>query len=158
MSINAKYGNICKIAYDLRKMSINGNKCDKMHCMWKMSSLRVYFCIHWTMKIPTKLSTFLYTAIHNACRFRLLPVKNASNFNQKTAEFSKKQPNFKQKVPNLDKKAEFLTKKSANFTKKRRKILIFSLKSPWNMNFLYKFLSIIFSALSNLKNHFLPFR
>lgn len=102
----------------MRKMSINGNKCGKMQCMRKMSSLRVYFCIHLTMKIPTKLSTFLYTAIHNACYFRLLPAKNASNFNQKTAEFTKKQPNFKQKVPNFDKKSGIFDKKTAEFYKK----------------------------------------
>lgn len=102
----------------MRKMSINGNKCDKMHCMRKMSILRVYFCIHWTMKIPTKLSTFLYTAIHNACRFRLLPSKNAPNFQQKTAEFIKKQLNFSKKAPNSGKKSGIFNKKTSRFYKK----------------------------------------
>ena len=83
-----------------------------------MSILRVYFCIHWTMKIPTKLSTFLYTAIHNACYFRRHTAKNAANFQQKTAKFSKKAANFKQKVPNFDKKSGIFDKKSGDFYKK----------------------------------------
>ena len=70
------------------------------------------------MKIPTKLSTFPYTAIHDTCCFRRHSAKNALNFSRKTAEFSKKQPNFSQKVPNFDKKSGIFDKKIGGFYKK----------------------------------------